>query len=75
MQAIGFSYRSNDPSQRLILDGLNFFVQPGYENHPMTMVTWFGAWGYCKYYDWRLAHRTGMGEIRSRHRHAPIPMG
>jgi formylglycine-generating enzyme required for sulfatase activity len=20
----------------------------------MTMVTWFGAWGYCQYYDYRL---------------------
>ncbi len=20
----------------------------------MTMVTWFGAWGYCEYNDWRL---------------------
>ena len=25
--------------------------QAGYENHPMTMVTWFGAWGYCDYFD------------------------
>ena len=44
----------NDPSQRFKFDGTRFTVQPGYENHPMTMVTWFGAWGYCKYYDWRL---------------------
>jgi formylglycine-generating enzyme required for sulfatase activity len=44
----------NDPSQRLKFDGNQFTVQPGYENHPMTIVTWFGAWGYCKYYDWRL---------------------
>jgi formylglycine-generating enzyme required for sulfatase activity len=43
-----------DPSQRIKLDGTTFSVQPGYENHPMTMVTWFGAWGYCGYYDWRL---------------------
>ena len=20
----------------------------------MTKVTWFGAWGYCEYNDWRL---------------------
>ena len=20
----------------------------------MTMVTWFGAWGYCEYYEYRL---------------------
>lgn len=43
-----------DPSQRVKFDGTSFKVQPGYENHPMTMVTWFGAWGYCKYYDYRL---------------------
>lgn len=43
-----------DPSQRVKFDGTRFTVQPGYENHPMTMVTWFGAWGYCQYYGWRL---------------------
>ena len=44
----------NDPSQRITYDGKAFTVQPGYENHPMTMVTWFGAWGYCGYNGWRL---------------------
>jgi len=44
----------NDPSQRIKLDGTTFTVQPGYENHPMTMVSWFGARGYCEYNDWRL---------------------
>jgi len=44
----------NDPSERIKFDGTTFTVQAGYENHPMTMVSWFGAWGYCKYYDWRL---------------------
>ncbi|MEW6285654.1 MAG: SUMF1/EgtB/PvdO family nonheme iron enzyme [Chloroflexota bacterium] len=43
-----------DPSQRVKFDGTRFTVQEGYENHPMTMVTWFGAWGYCQYYGWRL---------------------
>ncbi len=43
-----------DPSQRIKFDGTTFSVQSGYENHPMTDVTWFGAWGYCKYYDNRL---------------------
>lgn len=43
-----------DPSQRIIFDGTAFTSQPGYENHPMAMVTWFGAWGYCKYYETRL---------------------
>ena len=44
----------NDPSQRIQFEGGTFTVQPGYENHPMTMVSWFGAWGYCGFNDWRL---------------------
>ncbi len=44
----------NDPSQRIRFDGRAFVVQAGYENHPMTMVSWFGAWGYCKYNNGRL---------------------
>ena len=44
----------DDPSQRIKFDGTTFSVQSGYENHPMTSVTWFGAWGYCKYNNARL---------------------
>ena len=44
----------DDPSQRIQFDGSNFTVQDGYSNQPMTSVTWFGAWGYCEYYDHRL---------------------
>lgn len=44
----------DDASQRIKYDGAIFTVQTGYENHPMTMVSWFGAWGYCGYYDYRL---------------------
>lgn len=44
----------DDPSQKVKFDGSRFTVQPGYDNHPMTMVSWFGAWGYCKFFDWRL---------------------
>ncbi len=44
----------SDSSQRILFDGTSFTVQAGYENHPMTMVSWFGAWGYCGYYGWRL---------------------
>lgn len=43
-----------DPAQRLVFDGSHFSAQSGYENHPMTMVSWFGAWGYCRYHGWRL---------------------
>ena len=43
-----------DPGLRLDFDGESFTPQAGYENHPMTMVTWFGAKAYCDFYDWRL---------------------
>jgi len=45
----------DDPSQRIeFTSKISFGAQPGYENHPMTMVSWFGALGYCQYYGWRL---------------------
>jgi formylglycine-generating enzyme required for sulfatase activity len=44
----------SDPSQRVDFDGRTFSVQAGYENHPMTMVSWFGAWSYCGFYGYRL---------------------
>lgn len=44
----------DDPSQRVQFDGSAFSAQSDYENHPMTMVSWFGAWGYCGYYQARL---------------------
>jgi formylglycine-generating enzyme required for sulfatase activity len=40
----------NDPVSRFTFDGAAFSVVAGYENHPMTNVSWFGAWGYCGYY-------------------------
>ena len=43
-----------DGDLRLVYDGKTFAVKPGYENHPMVAVTWFGAKAYCEYYGWRL---------------------
>jgi formylglycine-generating enzyme required for sulfatase activity len=42
------------PFLRLTPGDGGFGVVSGYENHPMTMVSWFGAWGYCRFYEWRL---------------------
>ncbi len=39
---------------RLSFDGERFEPLPGYENHPMVHVTWFGAQAFCEFYGWRL---------------------
>jgi formylglycine-generating enzyme required for sulfatase activity len=44
----------DDPMLRLDYDGQIFTAQPTWANHPVTMVSWFGAKAYCEYYDWRL---------------------
>jgi formylglycine-generating enzyme required for sulfatase activity len=44
----------DDPASRFILDGSTFTVLPGWEDHPMTNVSWFGARGFCEYYGFRL---------------------
>jgi formylglycine-generating enzyme required for sulfatase activity len=44
----------DDPASRFTFDGGNFTVKQGYENHPMTNVSWFGAWGYCGYNNYQL---------------------
>ena len=44
----------DDPALRMNYQDGTFSVKPGYENHPMTMVSWFGARAYCEFYGWRL---------------------
>lgn len=43
-----------EPALRLAFDGESFSAKFGYENHPMVMVTWFGARAYCESNGWRL---------------------
>lgn len=44
----------NDPATRIIYNGKSFGVKAGYENHPVTEVTWFGAKAYADFYGYRL---------------------
>jgi formylglycine-generating enzyme required for sulfatase activity len=37
-----------------LFDDTIFKVKTGYENHPVVLVTWFGARAYCDFYGWRL---------------------
>jgi formylglycine-generating enzyme required for sulfatase activity len=41
-------YPLQSAGSRITYDGKTFGVMPGYENHPATMVTWFGAKAYCE---------------------------
>ncbi|PKN87738.1 MAG: hypothetical protein CVU46_03375 [Chloroflexi bacterium HGW-Chloroflexi-8] len=44
----------DDPALRLSFDGKTFQVIETWENHPVTMVSWFGAKAYCEYYGGKL---------------------
>ena len=48
----------NEPGLRIKFDGQRFSVQSGFQNHPMVMVSWFGAKAYCDFYGWRLPTET-----------------
>jgi formylglycine-generating enzyme required for sulfatase activity len=40
--------------ERISYDGSSFSHIPEFANHPVTMVSWFGAEAYCSFYGWRL---------------------
>lgn len=64
-----------DPSQRIKLSEGVFSAQPGYELHPMTMVTWFGAWGYCQFENGRLPTNHEWEKAARGDTERPFPWG
>ena len=66
----------DDPSQRIeFTNKITFGAKEGYENHPMTTVTWFGAWGYCKYYGWHLPTEMEWEKAARGDDNRPFPWG
>ncbi len=47
-------YGLENSAARIEMDGVAFSSIPEYANHPVTMVSWFGANAYCEYFGWRL---------------------
>lgn len=43
-----------EPGMRILFDKDTFKVVSGFENHPVTFITWFGAKAYTEFYGWRL---------------------
>ncbi len=44
----------NGGAARINWTGGSFTVDPGFENHPVTYVSWYGAAAFSSYYGWRL---------------------
>lgn len=60
---------------RLDFNGQEFEAQAGYENHPMTQVTWFGAKAFCDYYDQRLPTENEWEKAARGTDNRPYPWG
>jgi formylglycine-generating enzyme required for sulfatase activity len=60
---------------RLNYNDQTFTSMSGYENHPMVQVTWFGAKGYCEFYDWRLPSEVEWEKAARGTDNRPFPWG
>jgi formylglycine-generating enzyme required for sulfatase activity len=45
---------NNGGAARINYTGSSFTVDSGFENHPVTCVSWYGATAFCNYYCYRL---------------------
>lgn len=53
---LGYTYdgATNGGASRINWSGISFTVDNGFENHPVTYVTWYGAMAFAYYYGWCL---------------------
>ncbi len=45
---------TNGGAARINYTGASFTVDSGFENHPVTYVSWYGSTAFCNYYGYRL---------------------
>jgi len=45
---------TNGGAARINWTGNSFTIDSGFENHPVTYVSWFGSTAFANYYGWRL---------------------
>lgn len=65
----------NDVANRISYDGSKFTVKDGYENHPVTMVTWFGSKAYADFYGYRLPTEDEWEKAARGSDNRPYPWG
>jgi formylglycine-generating enzyme required for sulfatase activity len=51
---INYNGATNGGAARINYGGGSFSVDSGFENHPVTYVSWYGATAFCNYYGYRL---------------------
>ncbi len=56
LDGIGTTYNgaTNGGASRINYSDGAFTVDGGFENHPVTYVSWYGSTAFCNYYGWRL---------------------
>ncbi len=65
----------DDEALRLDYSGETFSAKEDWANHPMTMVSWFGANAYCEYYGWRLPSELEWEKAARGEDNRPYPWG